>query len=75
MSTIHAQLQTLKTQASVCTACDLAKTRANVVFGNGSATTKLAIVAEDRPLLIIIRRFHFRVLLGICLTRSSLQTT
>lgn len=39
-------MQSLKTQASVCTACDLAKTRANVVFGSGDATTKLAIVAE-----------------------------
>ena len=46
MSTIWTQLQTLKTQASVCTACDLAKTRANVVFGSGDATAKLAVVAE-----------------------------
>ena len=46
MSTIRTYLQTLKTQASVCTACDLAKTRANVVFGSGSAAAKLAIVAE-----------------------------
>lgn len=45
-STIQTQLYTLKTQASVCTACDLAKTRANVVFGSGNATAKLAIVAE-----------------------------
>ena len=46
MNTIRTQLQTLKTQASVCTACDLAKTRANVVFGSGDATAKLAVVAE-----------------------------
>ncbi len=46
MNTIQTHLQTLKTQASVCTACDLSKTRANVVFGSGSATAKLAIVAE-----------------------------
>ena len=46
MSTIHTQLQALKAQASVCTACDLAKTRANVVFGSGSGEAKLAIVAE-----------------------------
>ena len=46
MSTIRTQMQTLKTQASVCTACDLAKTRANVVFGSGDATAKLAVVAE-----------------------------
>ena len=46
MNTIHTHLQTLKTQASVCTACDLSKTRTNVVFGSGSATAKLAIVAE-----------------------------
>jgi uracil-DNA glycosylase family 4 len=46
VSTIRTQLQTLKTQASVCTACDLAKTRANVVFGSGDATAKLAVVAE-----------------------------
>lgn len=43
---IHTHLQTLKTQASTCTACDLAKTRTNVVFGSGRATAKLAIVAE-----------------------------
>ncbi len=46
MSPIRTQLQTLKTQASVCMACDLSKTRANVVFGSGSDTTKLVIVAE-----------------------------
>ena len=46
MRTIHTQLQALKAQASVCTACDLAKTRANVVFGSGSGEAKLAIVAE-----------------------------
>ena len=46
MNTIRTQLQTLKTQASVCTACDLSKTRANVVFGSGSATSKLVVVAE-----------------------------
>ena len=46
MSTIHTQLQALKAQASVCTACDLAKTRANVVFGSGSGEAKLAVVAE-----------------------------
>lgn len=46
MSTIQAQLETLKTQASVCTACDLSKTRANVVFGSGSASAQLVIVAE-----------------------------
>ena len=46
MNTVRTQLQTLKTQASVCTACDLAKTRANVVFGSGSATAQLVVVAE-----------------------------
>ena len=46
MSTIQTQLETLKTQASVCTACDLSKTRANVVFGSGSAAAQLVIVAE-----------------------------
>ncbi len=46
MSTIQTHLETLKTQASVCTACDLSKTRANVVFGSGSASAKLVIVAE-----------------------------
>ena len=39
-------MQALKTRAAVCTACDLAKTRANVVFGSGDATAKLAVVAE-----------------------------
>ncbi len=45
-SSVQAQMQALKTQASVCTACDLAETRANVVFGSGDATAKLAIIAE-----------------------------
>ena len=46
MSTVHTQIQALKTRASVCTACDLAKTRANVVFGSGDAAAKLVLVAE-----------------------------
>ena len=46
MSSIHTQMQAIKARASTCTACDLAKTRANVVFGSGDATAKLAIVAE-----------------------------
>ena len=46
MNNVHTQMQALKVRASVCTACDLAKTRANVVFGSGDATAKLAIVAE-----------------------------
>jgi DNA polymerase len=46
MSTVHTQMQALKTRASVCTACDLAETRANVVFGSGDATAKLVLVAE-----------------------------
>ena len=46
MDTPQTQMQTLKTRASVCTDCDLAKTRANVVFGSGDATAKLVLVAE-----------------------------
>ena len=46
MDALHSQMQTLKTRASVCTDCDLAKTRANVVFGSGDATAKLVLVAE-----------------------------
>ena len=46
MSSVHTQMQALKARASTCTACDLAKTRANVVFGSGDSTAKLAIVAE-----------------------------
>ena len=46
MSTVHTQIQALKTRASVCTACDLAETRANVVFGSGDAAAKLVLVAE-----------------------------
>ena len=44
--TADTQMQSLKARASVCTACDLAETRANVVFGSGDATAKLAIIAE-----------------------------
>ena len=46
MSSAHTQLRALKVRASTCTACDLAKTRANVVFGSGDATAKLVVVAE-----------------------------
>ena len=46
MHTLQTQMQTLKTRASVCTDCDLAKTRTNVVFGSGDATAKLVLVAE-----------------------------
>lgn len=46
MDSAQTQMQALKKHASVCTACDLAKTRANVVFGSGDATAKLAVVAE-----------------------------
>ena len=46
MNSTHTQMQALKARASTCTACDLAKTRANVVFGSGDATAKLTIVAE-----------------------------
>ena len=46
MDAFQSQMQTLKTRASVCTDCDLAKTRANVVFGSGNATAKLVLVAE-----------------------------
>ena len=44
--TVDTQMQALKTRASVCTACDLAETRANVVFGSGDAAAKLVLVAE-----------------------------
>ena len=46
MSTIHTQMEVLKTRASVCTDCSLSETRANVVFGSGCVEAKLAIVAE-----------------------------
>lgn len=45
-NSVQARMQALKTQASICAACDLAETRANVVFGSGDTTAKLAIVAE-----------------------------
>lgn len=46
MDMLGTQMQSLRTRASVCTDCDLAKTRANVVFGSGDATAKLVLVAE-----------------------------
>ena len=46
MNSVHTDMQTLKARASVCTACDLAETRTNVVFGSGDATAKLVLVAE-----------------------------
>lgn len=46
MHDIQTQMQALKARATVCRACDLAETRANVVFGSGDAATQLAVVAE-----------------------------
>ena len=46
MDTAQEQMQNLKARATVCTACDLAETRANVVFGSGDAAAKLVLVAE-----------------------------
>ena len=46
MGTISTQMQALKTRAIICTDCDLAETRANVVFGSGDPTAKLVIIAE-----------------------------
>ncbi len=40
------KMETLKAQAIVCTACGLAETRLNVVFGSGDPAAKLVIVAE-----------------------------
>lgn len=46
ISTRHTQMQRLKKRASVCTDCDLAKTRVNVVCGNGNVNAKLVLVGE-----------------------------
>lgn len=46
MAEITVEMATLKNQAVVCTACGLAKSRLNVVFGSGDATSKFVIVAE-----------------------------
>ena len=39
-------LEALKENVSVCTKCDLSKTRTNVVFGAGSSRAKLMFVGE-----------------------------
>ena len=46
ISTRHPQMQRLKKRTSVCTDCDLAKTRVNVVCGSGDANAKLVLVGE-----------------------------
>ncbi len=46
MTNRQTQIQNIKTRASVCTDCDLAKTRVNVVCGSGDVNAKLVIVGE-----------------------------
>lgn len=46
MTEVFEKMEALKAQAIVCTDCELAETRLNVVFGNGDPTSKLVIVAE-----------------------------
>ena len=46
ISTRHTQMQRLKERTSVCTDCDLAKTRVNVVCGRGEVNAKLVLVGE-----------------------------
>lgn len=46
MTEVLEKMEALKAQAVVCTDCELAETRLNVVFGNGDPTSKLVIVAE-----------------------------
>ena len=44
--TNEARLTTLGQQASICTRCDLSRTRANVVFGEGNPEAPLVFVGE-----------------------------
>jgi len=46
MTEVAVQMERLKAQAIVCTACGLAETRLNVIFGSGDPNAKLVIVAE-----------------------------
>jgi DNA polymerase len=46
MTEVAVEMERLKAQAIVCTACGLAETRLNVVFGSGDPNAKLVIVAE-----------------------------
>ena len=46
MAEVTEKMDALKNQAIVCTACGLAETRLNVVFGSGDPTSKLVVVAE-----------------------------
>ena len=46
MAEVSVQMEELKAQAIACTACGLAETRLNVVFGSGDPNIKLVIVAE-----------------------------
>ena len=71
MSTVHTHMQTLKARASVCTACDLAETRTNVVFGSGDATAKLVLVAEGPSAADNHTTLPFSGL-GICLNDLTL---
>lgn len=46
IATCTTQIQLLKKRATVCTDCNLANTRVNVVFGSGSPNEKLVLVGE-----------------------------
>ena len=46
MTNRQTQIQNIKRRANVCTDCDLAKTRTNVVFGSGDVNAKLVVVGE-----------------------------
>lgn len=46
MSSILQQIEDLRNEAINCQKCDLAKTRTNVVFGEGNPETPLVIIGE-----------------------------
>ena len=46
MTNRQTQIQNIKRRANVCTDCDLANTRTNVVFGSGDVNAKLVVVGE-----------------------------
>lgn len=78
------QLQKLRGDAATCTACDLHETRTNVVFGDGSAHAKIALVGEGpgfyedregKPFVGKSGELLDRILAKLDLPRASLYIT
>ncbi len=84
MVDVHEHIRTVKARAVACVACELSKTRTNVVFGSGDPSKKLVIVAEGPSAADNLTTFPFsgpagdlldEVLAANGVTRSDLWLT